>query len=158
MSNMPHKGLDDQCETLEVISDEIRRRLERQSDGMSKIDTKAVILVGYAAALSSFLVTRHAELVLAIFAYLAFGGAAIAGISVFAVGGFRDSPAPRTLFEKYLMRPKSDVLAAISATRVAVFEKNVARHRRKAQVWRLSLAALLAGVLLMLLSIVVHNG
>jgi hypothetical protein len=48
-------------DTLELINTEVTASLARLSDSGTSIDTKAAILVGYAAAAASFLATRRAE-------------------------------------------------------------------------------------------------
>lgn len=57
--------------------------------------------VGYAAAASSFLATRHAQPVLAALAYAAYGLAAGFGIWAYAVRLYQDVPEPRQLFNGY---------------------------------------------------------
>jgi hypothetical protein len=150
--------LDLQPETLELINTELAARLERQSDSSAKIDTKAVVLAGYVVAAASFLATQHPEPILAGFAYAAYAIAAGLGVSAYAVRAFRDVPDPRRLFNGYARQPKTQTLAALAAERVKAFEENAGRQRRKARQWKFSTAALLAGVIFMVLSIIVHNG
>jgi hypothetical protein len=142
-----------QVETLELINDEIADSLARQSDAGSKIDTKAVVLVGYAGAASSFLAARHVQPVLAGLAYAAYAAAAGFGIWAYAVRLYRDVPTPRNLFNGYLYRSKAETLAALAATRVGAFEDNAPKHRQKARRWLVSLTCLVAGVILMILAV-----
>ena len=158
MEHTPRKARDDEIENLELINEEIRHSLDKQSDAITKIDTKAVVLVGYTVAVLSFLVTRHPQLELAISAYVAFALAIASGIFSYAVGKFKDAPEPRNLFQAYMLRSKAETLAAIAATRVFAFERNAVRQRMKVQAWRVSLVALAVGVVLMLLSILVQTG
>ena len=72
--------------------------------------------VGYPGAASPFLATRHAQPVLAAFAYAA---CAAAGIWSYAVRIYQDLPEPRLLFTDYLQKTKAQTLAA---TRVQAFE------------------------------------
>lgn len=147
-----------QADSLDLINTELAARLARQSDAGAQIDTKAIALVGYAGAASLFLATRHFQPVLGGAAFAAYAAAAAAGIWAFAVGTYEDVPDPRPLFNNYAIRPKSDALAAMAATRVEVFESNVPKHNRKAERWRVSLAALMLGVILMVASLLVHTG
>lgn len=155
---MTPEDLNLQPETLELINCELTARLARQADSISKIDTKAVLLAGYVVAAMSFLATQHAEPILAGLAYAAYALAAGLGISAYAVRSYRDVPDPRGLLNGYAGRSKAQTLAALAAERVKAFEENADRHRRKARQWWFSVAALLAGVTLMVLSIIVHNG
>ena len=141
-------------DTLELINAEVTASLARLSDSGSSIDTKATILVGYAAAAATFLATRHAELILAALAYAAFGLAAGFGIWAFAVRLYQDAPEPRQLFSGYHAQPKGRVLAVIAATRVEVFENNARKHARKAQRWWLSVLSLVVGITLMLIALI----
>jgi hypothetical protein len=142
-----------QMETLELINDEITASLARQSDSGSKVDTKAVVLVGYAGAAASFLATRHAQPVLAGLAYAAYAAAAGFGIWAYTVRLYRDVPAPRSLFAGYFDRSKAETLAALAATRVSAFEDNAPKYRHKVRRWLISLTCLAAGVILMILAI-----
>jgi hypothetical protein len=152
MDEISHDQSLQQVETLELINAEVTASLARQSDAGGSIDTKAVILVGYAAAVASFLATRHAEPVLAMLAYAAYGIAAGFGIWAYAVRFYQDVPEPRQLFNGYLSRPKAEVLAALAATRVEVFESNERKHVRKVRRWQISVVSLVVGVALMLLA------
>lgn len=143
------------AETLELINAEITDSLARQSDSGAKIDTKAIVLVGYAGAASSFLATRHAQPVLAALDYAAYAAAAGFGIWAYAVRLYQDVPTPRNLFNAYVDRNKADVVAALAAARVPAFEGNASKHRRKARRWWISIVSLAAGVTLMLSSVTV---
>src|SRR5258708_10562218 len=72
MSEVTPKEPEPQAETLDLINSEISASLARQSDSGKNIDTKAVVLVGYAVAAAAFLATRHAQPVLAPLAYIAY--------------------------------------------------------------------------------------
>jgi hypothetical protein len=148
--------LERRSETLELINAEIAGRLQRQLDSGAKIDTKATALAGYAVAAAAFLATRHPQVVLASFAYVAFAGALGSSIWAFAVGTYRDVPNPRRLFNGYATEPKPAVLASLAAERVKSFEVNARRHKFKAQRWHLSLMFLTAGATLMIISILVQ--
>ena len=147
-------------ETLELINAEITASLARQSESGARIDTKAIVVVGYAAAAASFLVTRHAQPVLAAFTYAAYAAAAGLGIWSYAIRSYEDVPTPRSLFNAYWDRARTDVLAALAAARVPAFETNAVKHGRKARLWLVSLLTLMAGVALMLLSLAfaAHTG
>ncbi len=148
------------AQTMEVINAEIAASLARQSESGTKIDTKAIVLVGYAAAAASFLVTRRVQPVLAGLAYAAYAAAVGCGIWAYAVRSYEDVPTPRGLFSAYWDRDRADVLAALAAARVPAFERNAVKHERKARLWLVSLLSLIAGVVLMLLSLAfaAHTG
>ncbi len=153
MSDVTPEQLKGQTETLELINSEVTASLARQSDSGSKIDTKAVALVGYAGAASSFLATRHAQPALAVLAYAAFAAAAGFGVSAYAVRLYQNVPEPRHLFTGYMARSKAETLAALAATRVEAFESNIPSYARKRRRWWISLFSLAIGLILMILSV-----
>ena len=152
-NQIPRPSRKPDAQTMELINAEIAASLARQSDSGARIDTKAIVVVGYAAAAASFLVTRLAQPVLAGLAYASYAAAASFGIWSYAVRSYEDVPTPRNLFGAYWERDRVDVLAALAAARVPAFENNAAKHDRKARLWLLSLLTLLTGVILMLCSL-----
>jgi len=84
------------AETLELINTEVTANLAQQADESARLEAKALVLVGYAGALSAFLATRVVQTVLATVAYAAYGLAASSGIVVFMiVSGSIQRSAPR---------------------------------------------------------------
>lgn len=149
-------------ETLALINAEIAAALTRASDSSSRIDNKAIVLVGYAAAAASFLATRHPQPILAATAYIAYALAAALGIWAYAVQTYTDAPDPDALFTLYWDQPQADVLAALAATRAQAFKANTRKRAQKRQRWWASLTSLAAGIILMILAIAVphteHHG
>ncbi len=154
---MTPEDIEEQAETLELINAELTARLDRQADASAKIDTKAVVLAGYVAAAASFLATQHPQPVLAGLAYAAYVATFGLNVYVYAVGTHKDVPDPRRLFNNYANKTKSQVLATLAATRVRAFNDNADRSKRRALLWRVSLASLAVGVTLMVLSVVLHT-
>jgi hypothetical protein len=97
--------------------------------------------------------SRHAQPVLAAFAYAAFGACVAAGIWTYAVRLYHDVPEPRRLFTDYLPKSRAQILATLAATRVSAFENNVPKNARKARRWWISLGSLVIGMTLMLLAL-----
>jgi hypothetical protein len=136
--------------TLELINSEIAAGLARQGSSSQRLDTKAMLLVGYAGAAASFLATQHPRHVLALVAYAAFAASAASGIWAYALRLYQDVPEPRRLFTGYLSAPRAQALAALAATRVEAFESNTETHARKVRLWWISLASLAIGTALMI--------
>jgi len=153
---MRPEDLNSQAETLALINAEVTARLGRQSVSLDKIDTKSVLLVGYALAAISFLTTRGAESVLAVLAYCAFASAVGFGVASMSVRAYEDV-GPRPLFNKYADLSVPATLAALGATKVKHFEFNNGQLRRKARRWWASLAILLVGTALMVTAIFVQT-
>lgn len=158
MTDVMDKGPELQADTLELINSELADLLARQDQASARVDTKAALLVGYAAAAASFLAVRHSQPLLTWLALAAFAIAAGFGIGAFAISTYQELPQPRRLFNGYARRPKTAALAALAARRVGAFESNVPKNRRKAMRWRISLTALMVGVALMVGALYVHTG
>src|SRR5215831_422903 len=108
---------DTESATLQIINAEITAALARASDASSRIDNKAIVLVGYAGAAATFLATRHPQPILAGLAYTAYATAAAFGIWAYAVQTYTDVPNPSALFRTYSEKQPAEVLAALAATR-----------------------------------------
>jgi|SRR5579875_757559 uncharacterized membrane protein (UPF0136 family) len=152
---MTPEELNRQAETLDLINREIAARLDRQSDSIAKIDTKAGLVIGYAIAAASFLATRHAEPILTGLAFASYAIAAGVGIAALAVWNYQDiEPEPLV---SYAGVSHASALAPLISRRVRVFGINAARQRRKAVQWWISLAALVLGAALMVAAILVQT-
>jgi len=145
-----------QAETLALINSELASRLDRQADSLAKIDNKAVVVIGYALAATTFLATRHAQPALTALAYALFAVAIGFGIMVIAVRNYQDIE-PRPLFVGYAPRSMAATLAAVAAKRVKHFEFNRGRLNKKAWQWWTSLIALVVGTTLMVAAILVQT-
>jgi hypothetical protein len=152
-------NLDDverQADTLSLINIELTSCLDRQRDAITRIDNKAVLVIGYVLAVASFLATKKAEPILTGLAYGAFAAAAGFGISAVAVRNYQDIE-PRPLFNDYAGKSHAETLAVMAAIRVKHFEFNRDRLKSKVRQWWISLIALLGGTLLMIVGILVHT-
>jgi multidrug transporter EmrE-like cation transporter len=150
---MTPRQLAERAPTLELINAEITASIARQASSGRNLDTKAVLLIGYAGAAASFLATRSSQHVLAAVAYAAYAAAAGTGIWSAAVRVYQDVPEPRRLFTEYLARSRAETLAALAATRVDAFESNSRKQARKATGWWISLGCLAVGMILMILAV-----
>lgn len=145
-------------DSLEVITEELRARLERQNSSGSRVETKATAIAGFAAVAGQFLATRDANPILAGLAFTAYLISFGAGVWALAVIKYEDVPDPRRLVDEYASKGKAETLAGLAATRVGAFERNAKRHDRKVRWWWVSLAALAVGLVLSGAAIVVHTG
>ncbi|MFI2215109.1 hypothetical protein [Streptomyces sp. NPDC020141] len=142
---------------LELINNEIASRMTRQTEAGAKVDTKAIFVVGFAATAAQFLAARPFEPYTGIAAFVAYAVAIGVGISIFSLANYEDIE-PRALLEDHGRSEKPATLIALAATRVTMFEKNKAVHRRKTNRWTVSLTAIAVGICLSTVSIVLHTG
>jgi hypothetical protein len=144
------------AETLEMVNAELTERHTRQAASNASLETRSLLLAGFAAVAGPVLAARNAQPGLQ---WTALGGYAVslaAGVATLAVGSLRDAPPARTLVEDYGRQPKAQALARLAAARVAVLQENSARQRRKAQCWWVALAALGTATLLSVLAILLE--
>jgi hypothetical protein len=153
---MPPDSLEPHVETMTLINAEISARLDRQSDLLGKIETKAGLLLGYTIAASSFLSTRNFQPALGGFAYGLFTVAAIAGVYALAVRNYQDIEPDGLI--AYSNQSPARTLAMLIATRGRAFDLNKDRQLRKARAWWTCLAAVIAGSALMVASVLVQTG
>lgn len=141
----------EQGETLELINDEISGRLARLDAAGSQVDTKAAFVAGVASTAATFLAGRKdpspaepwAQL-----AYIAFAASFVLAVLAYALTRYETAPDPRRLFGEFYTATKVDALAGLAATKVAVFEANAKKHKKKVKLWWWSVGALAVGLAL----------
>lgn len=148
--------LEAQKETLELLNTEAASRLTRQSESLSKIDTKAVFLIGFAATAAQFLATHKHHDVLAYCAFAAYAISLLAGVQTFRVAEYKDLE-PRHLVVSYARLSKELALIRLASSRASLFEENQRRHQKKAGYWLVSLGSLIVGLGLSTVALLLHT-
>jgi hypothetical protein len=146
--------VDDQAGTWELINNELTSRLARQDQSSSRIETKATVVVGFAATAAQFLATQHASNgVLVCLAFVAYALSFGCCLGAIVISRYRELD-PRGLLDVYAWRPRVEVIGRLAAIRVQAYEHNAAKLRRKAIFWWLGLVSLTAGLTLSAIAIV----
>ncbi|MBZ6107956.1 hypothetical protein KVH20_37110 [Streptomyces olivaceus] len=153
---MPPAELEEQKDTLELLNSEAASRLTRQSESLAKIDTKAVLLIGFAATAAQFLATRAHHDVLAYCALAAYAVTLLTGVQTIRVAEHKELEL-RPMLAAHVRSPKSRVLAELAATRASIFEQNKRRHECMARYWTVSLWSLIAGLSLSTAALLLHT-
>ena len=154
---MPNPSVEGQSDTWELINGELTSRLARQDQSSSRIETKATLVVGFAATATQFLATQHpSNAVLASTAFVAYAASFFSGLGAIMISRYREIE-PRALLDNYAARTKAEVIGRLASVRVLAYEHNAARLRRKAILWWVSLVFLAAGLTLSAVAIV-HTG
>ncbi|MFH8443436.1 hypothetical protein ACH4D3_19685 [Streptomyces sp. NPDC018026] len=148
--------LEAQKETLELLNTEAASRLTRQSESLAKIDTKTVFLIGFAATAAQFLATHKHHDVLAYGAFAAYAVALFMGVLTIRVAEHKELEPPQMIAD-HVHLPKSQVLAALAASRASIFEVNARRQKLKARYWGVSLWSLVAGLGLSTVALLLHT-
>lgn len=116
---------------------------------MSRVETKAVVVIGFAVTAAQFLATRNPfksplSILFGLLAFIAYAAAFGIGIWSTRVAKFADLDGAwlRSLAEQ----PQLDVLHKLIASRKHLVEKNKRFADRKGMAWWWSLAMLTAGL------------
>ena len=124
-------------------------------DSAKGIETKAAILVGFAATAVQFVVSHNNRPVWAALAATAYGVAFATGLWAIRLRHFKAVPEPAFLGAKYeaalaanTLAVREYLLVSLVGTRVDTFAKNDDKIVAKARSWWSSLFALTAGVVL----------
>ncbi|MGH3408368.1 MAG: hypothetical protein ACRDRJ_38630 [Streptosporangiaceae bacterium] len=153
---MAAEDLEGQIETLTFLNNQISGRMDRQSESLDRIDTKAALVIGYAGAAVTFLATRHPQPTLAGLAYVGYGIAAAFGLAALFVRSYRYLD-PRALLDEHAGSAMAVALAEVAATSVIMFETNDRQQGRKVRHWKLSVVALLAATALLVSAILLQT-
>lgn len=141
------------AETLELLNLELAERHARQAATSASIETRSVLLAGFAAIAAQFLATRHAQPGLQAGALTAYTVAFVGAVAALAVSSPDEAVSAGALVEDHAGRPKAQVLAALAAARVAALRANAGRLRRKARCCWVAVVALGAATVLSVLAI-----
>lgn len=134
--------------TLELANDLVRERLEAQRTAIERIETKATLLLGFAAVGVQLLVTSGGRSGWMLAALIAFAGVFIAGVAAIALYEHRFPPDPGRLVAGYLHLPRAHVLDVVVRTRAEAFYRNTAHLRFKRKTWFATLVLLAVAVVL----------
>lgn len=129
-------------DNLRLIHAEVSARLDRLGDFTSTLDTKASTLLGFVLAVSTFLAAQPGIGWLKVLSFAALGVSGVFGMMAMTVRRFKDAPEPEPLWEHMRARTEAATLAVITSAKLIVFKDNARVHERKADFWRLALAAL----------------
>ena len=118
-----------------------------------RVDTKAIFLAGFVAAIAQYLAAQRAHIEW--LTNIAFGAYAISfaiAIGALAIGKY-DDLNPRALFDLYATQPRVEVLRRLCAYKAVSYERNARKYRIKARLWWASCILLTAGVVFSVLSL-----
>lgn len=142
--------LEKQLQTLVLLNDELKYRLQLQREAIDRTDTKTTLLTGLIAVGSQVLVANR-DRVGAVWLGFSLAAAALAmasGLWSIRLRPYFDVPKADALVAKYGHSSPEHVLAALAGTRVIAVERNSKSHRRRVILWWACLVFLAATVLL----------
>jgi hypothetical protein len=132
--------------TLELVNDEIKDKLTRQSEAAARVDTKAGIIVGFAITVVQLFIPELTRWWLALPAIAAYVTAVVFGVMALAVRAHQDPPDPTFLAERYTGKSRYEALGALIGTRAEAYRVNSRNNETRVRFWWLSLGALIAAV------------
>jgi hypothetical protein len=127
-------GMEERVAALVLVNDELKYRLDAQADSAKGIETKAVILVGFAATAVQFVISHNHKPVWAVLAAAAYAIAFGAGLWAIRLRHFKAVPEPAFLGAKYeaaldanTVAIREYLLVSLIGTRIDTFAKNDAK-------------------------------
>jgi hypothetical protein len=143
-------AIDEDLENLELVNAELASRLDRQGHSLSRIEAKAIVMLGFAATAIQFLATRDPfwtswSILFGLVAFVAYIGSFAFGVWSLRVAKSRDLE-PGEL-RRLATGRKADTLRQLIWARRTIFDTNKRTAQRKADAWRWSFVLLTAGLL-----------
>jgi hypothetical protein len=126
-------------ETLELIHNEVKDRLNTQFQSLDGLNTKASVIIGFVGVIIGI------SLQLSIFF----------SFSAYKIKSYRRDPEPRALTEKYLMEDDKTVKKQLIDNFIASFEENKTNIEEKGKYINYSLILLFVGLIVLITSIIV---
>jgi len=133
------------ADTLELANDVIRERLELQRTAIERIETKATLLLGFAAAGIQVLLLRGVHGVPGAVAITAFALSMATGLGCVAVYEHHYPPEPGRIVDAYLAVSRAHLLDVLVRTRTVAYFRNAKVTRRKRVAWLVTLFLLAIG-------------
>ncbi len=134
--------------TLELAEQVVRDRLQAQRTAIERIETKATVLLGFAAAAVQFVLRSEASGPWLVAGLIFYGLSLLAGLAAIGLYEHRYPPEPGRLVQAYLDLPKAHVLDVLVRSRADAFYENGRHMRRKRIAWQATLVFLVLAVLL----------
>jgi len=146
-----------QLDVLKLVNAELTARIARQDASMTRVETKAVVTIGFAVAAAQFLATRDLfksplSILFGLLAFMAYLLAFAIGIWSIRVAKFADLEGSWLL--GLAEQPHVNVLRKLSWSRKNVVDQNKKAAERKARLWWRSLGLLTAGLVSSVLCVV----
>jgi hypothetical protein len=135
-------------DTQRLIHKEVKERAARLDAAGARLDTKAATLLGFVSAACIFLAAQDVSGWWKAGAYAAWAGTVAFGLLTMRVRRWKEVPEPEPLQRLLASRSEVAALSLLTTAQVQAFTTNRRIHEKKATHWRLSLAFLVAAVLL----------
>lgn len=137
-----------EVETLELLLGQVVTRQEHVRSATERVETKSVVLLGFAVTAAQLVLDRDVESGYLRWALGAFGVAVVAALYSVALRAFFDSPRPRAMADHLWQFSKEAALIELLGNAVVAFERNRDSHKKRVIGWWVALTFLTIGATL----------
>ena len=144
-------------ETLELIYNEVKNRLNTQFQSLDGLNTKASVIIGFVGVIIGISLQLYSQsnsylfgLCMALFMISIFFS-----FSAYKGKRYRRDPEPRKLAEKYLREDSKKVMKKLIDNFIESFEDNKTKIEEKVKYINYSLILLFVGLIVLTLSVIV---
>ncbi|MCK4732355.1 MAG: hypothetical protein KAT65_07850 [Methanophagales archaeon] len=144
-------------ETLELIYNEVKDRLNTQFQSLDGLNTKASIIIGFVGVIIGISLQLYSQSNSYLFGscMTLFMISIFLSFSAYKVESYRRDPKPRKLTENYLREEGKNVKKKLIDNSIQSYENNKNRIEKKVKYINYSLILLFVGLIVLISSIIV---
>ena len=145
-------------ETLELIYNEVKDRLNTQFQSLDGLNTKASVVIGFVGVIIGISLQLYSQSNTYLFCscMILFMISIFFSFSAYKIKSYRIDPKPRALTEKYLMEDDKKVKKQLIDNFIESFEDNKNKIEKKGKYINCSLIFLFVGLIVLISSIIVE--
>jgi len=143
-------------ETLELIYNEVKDRLNTQFQSLDGLKTKASVIIGFVGVIIGISLQLYSQSNTYLFGscMILFMISIFFSFSAYIVKSYRRDPKPRALTEKYLSEDSKNVKRQLIDNFIESFEDNKTKIEKKGKYINYSLILLFVGLIVLISSII----
>ena len=144
-------------ETLELIYNEVKDRLNTQFQSLDGLNTKASVIIGFVGVIIGISLQLYSQSNSYLFGscMTLFLISIVFSFSAYKIKSYRRDPEPRDLTEKYLREDDKEVKKQLIDNFIESFEENNTKIEEKGEYINYSLILLFVGLIVLILSVIV---
>ena len=144
-------------ETLELIYNEVKDRLNTQFQSLDGLNTKASVIIGFVGVIIGISLQLYSQSNSYLFGscMTLFLISIFFSFSAYKIKSYRRDPEPRDLTEKYLREDDKEVKKQLIDNFIESFEENKNKIEEKGKYINYSLILLFVGLIVLILSVIV---
>ena len=142
-------------ETLELIYNEVKDRLNTQFQSLDGLNTKASVIIGFVGVIIGISLQLYSQSNSYLFGscMTLFLISIFFSFSAYKIKSYRRDPEPRDLTEKYLREDDKEVKKQLIDNFIESFEENKNKIEEKGKYINYSLILLFVGLIVLILSV-----